>query len=70
MNEQELFWSKVDRSQYSPAGCWLWLGNKDRRFISESGKNFRAHVFAFTISGGILKKNAKPTQRRSCCWSY
>jgi hypothetical protein len=28
--KSERFWRQVDRSQYSPGGCWLWLGHRNR----------------------------------------
>lgn len=51
------FWPKVDRSQLSPGGCWLWTGstNKGYGLIGDGyGKLIRAHRFSFHWAYGPI----------------
>jgi hypothetical protein len=60
---QHRFWFKVDRTQLSPGGCWVWTAFLDRegygRFkIGKSAKpqvQF-AHKWSFLEAGGVLTK--------------
>lgn len=54
-NDEKRFWALVDRSELSPGGCWIWRGNKDRRFAA-TDKSYRIHVFSFFKAGGTIGK--------------
>lgn len=54
------FWLKVDRSQYSPGGCWKWLGGKESRTIYADGKAIKIQAFSLSLVGIAFPKQAKP----------
>jgi hypothetical protein len=50
MGARERFFKKVDRSEFSPAACWTWIGCRDSRGYSRfgwKGKTDYAHRFAW-----------------------
>lgn len=57
---EERFWSKVDRSQLSPGGCWEWRGARSKagygHFVLRFGtgkprRQWYAHRLALVLSG-------------------
>lgn len=64
----ERFWSKVDRSQYSPGGCWVWLGGAIGKGYGGYSINRRArtaHRLAFLDADGTLTSE-KPNALHVC----
>src|SRR6266853_1910459 len=64
----ETFWSKVDRGQYSPGGCWLWLAFKNKKgygLYNMNGKARAVHRLAFLDAGGIFFED-KPNALHRC----
>lgn len=73
----ERFWSKVDRSQFSPGGCWEWLAGKSNGYAlfwsngkTESagrrdGKLTKASRLVFIDAGGVFT-DEKPFACHRC----
>lgn len=51
-DEEERFWSKVDRSG-GPSACWPWLCGRDKdgygKFWMRNGRTIRAHRYAVRL---------------------
>lgn len=50
------FWEKVDQSQLSPGGCWLWTGSTSGGYgeIKFHGKLIKAHRVSYELEFGII----------------
>lgn len=62
------FWSKVDRRQYSPGGCWEWIGCRWPQGYGQFSldrKLQKAHRIAFLWGGGKFTKK-KPFGLHRC----
>lgn len=69
---EERLWEKVDRSQFSPGGCWIWKASTNQSNASGgygsfwSGRKLEsAHVVSFRLNGGILSSD-KPFVLHMC----
>lgn len=56
---QERFWRFVDRSQFSPGGCWMWTGGNNGKYgvMGVGGKNGvqrYAHRLSWTMDNGDI----------------
>lgn len=57
------FWSKVDRSQLSPGGCWTWTGTRDldgyglfwTPMVEGHREQYRAHRFSRLLEGDDIR---------------
>lgn len=66
--DEDRFWSQVDRSQYSPGGCWPWIGCKWRNGYAQfwlNRKLEKAHRISFLWAGGKFTKE-KPLGLHIC----
>jgi hypothetical protein len=55
---KERFWSKVDKESDSQ-GCWLWNAGRFTQGYGQfwmNGKNKKAHVIAYLLSGNVIPK--------------
>ena len=50
---EERFWSKVDRSEYGPGGCWPWIGHRLPAGYGTLGNEY-SHRLAVKISGRVI----------------
>lgn len=60
---EERFWSKVDRSQYAPGGCWIWKANESMTFNVGGNKIARAMNFVLELEGIVYSKRTYTYQR-------
>lgn len=66
--DHDRFWSQVDRRQYSPGGCWEWIGCRWSNGYGQfwlNGKLLKAHRVAFLWAGGRFTKK-KPFGLHLC----
>lgn len=61
------FWANVDRSQFSPGGCWEWLAGKTSGYgeFRFDGKSQRVNRLVFLAAGGRFTKR-KPFACHRC----
>lgn len=54
----EKFWSKVDKSQLSPGGCWLWTSYKKQGYgyFRINNKDIGAHRVSYELIYGPFDK--------------
>lgn len=50
LSVEDRFWLKIDRSQYSPGGCWPWTGGKGMLFATPEG-TIKAVTFLLSLFG-------------------
>jgi len=60
---EERFWSKVDRSQHAPGGCWLWKANGGMLFNAGGNKTVKAIRFVLELQGIVYSKRTYTYQR-------
>lgn len=58
----ERFWSKVDRGEYAPGGCWIWKANDSMTFNAGRNNIVRAISFVLELQGIIYKKRTYTNQ--------
>jgi hypothetical protein len=70
----ERFWSKVDRSQLSPGGCWEWTASTSPKgygkFSATSRRWDPAHRWAWALAVGPIPAGSVVRHRcdtRRCC---
>lgn len=67
------FWANVDRSEYSPGGCWPWTGATFNGYgiFSHGGRvNIRAHREALSLAGRPVLAGLNSCHRcayKACC---
>jgi len=65
-----VFW---DRLEKKPSGCWEWrgkVGHNGYGLLEQSGRNWRAHRFAYTLAKGEIpegKMVLHSCDNRVCC---
>lgn len=59
---EERFFISIDRSLFSPGGCWRWLGSKYKDGYGRfwiNGRHERAHRISFLWAGGVFTEENK-----------
>lgn len=63
MSAEERFWSKVDRSECGPGGCWIWQANKSMSFNLGGNKTVKAVAFVLGLQGISFSNRVYTYQR-------
>ncbi len=69
-------WSRVDRSQFSPGGCWVWVGSvrggygRITAHLGDRDSGIDTHVLAYWLAGGEIRDGFDVRHlchNRRCC---